>query len=133
ENITITNNTFRRFENAVRFAGLPQIGGGGIRFEKNLFAGVGGAEVVVERAADAPLEALSPRAAVRFNWSEGTAGSGGVDIFADNGRRGIEPIAFADADALHAEQFLKPRDPQLRSAAKGAPNPKFIGAVPPGN
>jgi eukaryotic-like serine/threonine-protein kinase len=133
ENISITNNTFRRFESAIRFAGLPLIGDRGVSFEKNLFAGPRGPEVVVEGAADAPLEALSPKANVRFNWSERAADSdGGVDIFADNGRRGAEAIAFADADASDAGQFLKPRDAQLRTSARAAPNPKFIGAVPPG-
>jgi eukaryotic-like serine/threonine-protein kinase len=133
ENVAISNNTFRRFDSGIRFAGLPQIGGEGVSFEKNLFAGVGGPEVVVAGAGEVPLAALSSGAAVRFNWTEQAAGSTGVDIFADNGRRGVDAIDFANSDSADAEQFLKPRDVQLRTAAASAPNPKFIGAVPPGN
>src|SRR5690606_32494270 len=103
EAISIANNTFRRFQQGIRFAGLPQTGSPGIGFQKNLFVSPGGPEVVVDGAAAASLEGLSQGAAVELNWTEGSSETGGLDIFTDNGRRGIDPVAFAEAEAGDAD------------------------------
>lgn len=134
DSVTLVNNTFREFEQGVLFSAVPEIARRGVGLHKNLFAGVHGPEVVVAGAAG-PVspEQILGQSGARFNWSEGTGepAGGSIDVFQNDGRRGIEPLSFAGTDAERAADFLKPQRPELRQAARSAPNPKFIGAIAP--
>ena len=134
ENVSVVNNTFRQFQQGIAFSVLPEVRRGGVGFHKNLFAGVEGPEVVVDDAsAPVPPETILGQSGARFNWSEGAAASevGSLNIFQQDGKRGIDPLTFLSTDVQEAAQFLKPQSADLRRAAQSAPPPKFIGAVAP--
>lgn len=129
ENVSLVNNTFHEFDlAAVRFSEVPQIGSRGVGFQKNLFVSGAGPEVSVD--GDAGSQSLSKGMVNQLNWTQG-ADQNGVDIFSRNGRRDVGKVEFVSQDVTLDGGFLKPKDPELRTAASAAANPRFIGAVPP--
>ena len=90
DSVMLINNTFREFNHGILFSAVPSIELKGVGFEKNLFTGVHGPEVMVSGGGDpTSIEAVLGQSDARFNWSEGTDDPipGLLDIFIDEGRR----------------------------------------------
>ena len=134
EQVSLVNNTFHQFQQGIVFSTQPDVVGLGIGIHKNLFAGVGGPEVLLREAESTTPATTLGRSGARFNWSEGTAAAegGSIDVFQRDGKRGIDPLTFLSTDVDDDAQFLKPQSSELRQAGQAAPNPRFIGAVAPG-
>jgi serine/threonine-protein kinase len=137
EDVQFVNNTFHRVQRGIAFDRMPASGSGGLIVRHNLFVGVDpGPEAIVEQGLDSADAAglLAPEAA-RHNWSDRKSEAvqaGELDIFAQDGRRGMETVPFASRDPSFPD-FLKPATPAVRNDLQGpAQNADpYVGAIAP--
>ena len=137
QRVALVNNTFHKVQRGIVFQNMPQPGSSGLLIAHNLFTELTGPEASVDAGLDAgQFEALlSTAAGDRNNWSDRAVGeneASAVDIFGDDGRRGIEAVPFASRDPS-ADNFLKPTDPRVRSEVNTptAGADPWVGAAAP--
>jgi hypothetical protein len=135
--VHVVNNTFHRVQRGILFDQMPTSGSGGFVVLHNLFVGVNpGPEAFVEHGFDsAAAHLLLAPGAARHNWSDRKSEAvqaGELDIFAQDGRRGIETVPFASRDPS-APEFLRPATPAVRNDLQGpAQNADpYVGAIAP--
>jgi hypothetical protein len=137
QDLQFVNNTFHRVQRGIYFDQMPASGSGGLIVRHNLFVGVDpGPEVGVGEGFDSARAALllAPESA-RHNWSDRKSEAvqaGELDIFAQQGRRGMETVPFASRDPSSPD-FLKPATPTVRNDVQGpAQNADpYVGAIAP--
>jgi hypothetical protein len=137
--ILIINNSFRNVKNGIRFAKLPNGLSSDLMFRRNLFTGVGQAEVLIQSDYDeGKLRAMfsSDPAGLEQNWSDrpksGNPSPGEAQFIFENGRQGESGFAFASTDPKNP-RFLAPSE---KSAQKEVPGTQpldksWVGAVGP--
>ncbi|MEZ6144861.1 MAG: serine/threonine-protein kinase [Planctomycetaceae bacterium] len=131
KDVSIVNCTFRAFKQGVSVQRQLSAQDGPLTLTKNLFLDGSGPELAVQETPPDPLLTAS------FNWTSRPApASNGaspseVDIFQNNGRRGVN-ISVTSADSSPLSTYLQPDSAELREAGSAAPPPlSYIGAVPP--
>ena len=138
--ITVTNNTFQKTRHGILFSQPPHEHSTELVFRRNLFIGVGEAEVAVEPKFDEPRfrAMLSPNPpGIQNNWSDrikpATPKTAELTILFENGgRQGEQNLLLVSTDPSNPK-FLAPtgKSPHQDVAGAQPTEYKWIGAVGP--
>ena len=138
--ITVTNNTFQKTRHGILFSQPPHELSTELVFRRNLFIGVGEAEVAVEPKFDEPRfrAMLSPNPpGIQNNWSDrikpATPKTAELTILFENGgRQGEQNLLLVSTDPSNPK-FLAPtgKSPHQDVAGAQPTEYKWIGAVGP--
>ena len=138
--ISVTNNTFRKTRHGILFSQTPHELSTELGFRRNLFIGVGEAEVAVKPKFDEPQfrAILAPNSlGIQNNWSDrikpATPKTAEVTILFENGgRQGEQNLLLFSTDPSNPK-FLAPTEKSPHQDIAGAQPTeyKWIGAVGP--